>query len=622
MASLLDYDTPQRSLLAIDPPRIGGPGGLLGDGSSGPGYADAMDYWLAQLEQLRQQGVTGLLAPAPNTDYGSVLPIARNNDTGELRIALPEGIRAPLRDLYSLATEGPASGTVTPEQSAALASLALPGLLAKPEEGVLSAFSGSARAARETAIEARAAKLRGDTPLDRTIAATEAKQEPFSLVSGLEVAPGETDRVSTRIPTAKSALLDQPDPHTVPDLTVGLDSSRASTDAYANNAVTMRNADYPDLPVKGLRSPDSITQAAIGHMKDNLIWLHDQMLEAHGQDAVDRASRWYDGANAIVLRWADELGLEPRQVAGLLANLSPQKDWYQNVSLAGRMADIVQNQKNTLMTPEMYQWASDYIDGQQAAADTPVKQAAVDALRMSLAGARNVRFGQLNDPRSRTLWIRAYDEAHNTREYPIVTPEGDFEGIATNDDGTPRKVGWGSFTEMQKALTALEAGDLPTISRSLGGNHKVRNFYNNIIAPNSDAGDVTIDTHAIAAAHARPLSGTDSPVALGLGLAGSSDARTGSQGGYGIYAEAYRQAAKQLGLQPRQLQSITWEAVRGMFSPAQKRDVAFWNGNYDIWNEYKQGRLTADEARQQVLKQANGIEAPSWLTGQAPEPEE
>jgi hypothetical protein len=33
----------------------------------------------------------------------------------------------------------------------------------------------------------------------------------------------------------------------------------------------------------------------------------------------------------------------------------------------------------------------------------------------------------------------------------------------------------------------------------MGERHKVRNFYNNIYDPNSPYGDVTIDTHAVAA---------------------------------------------------------------------------------------------------------------------------
>lgn len=190
-------------------------------------------------------------------------------------------------------SQGPRTGNVTPEGTAALLALVDP--LASRQEGVLSAFSGSQRAAREAAIEARAAQLRGDTPLDRTIAATQAQQQPFSLLSGLEVAPGEADRVSTRIPTAVTPKGQEPlNPHSRADLNIGIDAARDSTDAFQTNALNMRDPTlYPDLPVKGMRNADNIAEAAIEHMKDNILALHDGMLDAYGPDTLLRASKWY-----------------------------------------------------------------------------------------------------------------------------------------------------------------------------------------------------------------------------------------------------------------------------------------------------------------------------------------
>jgi len=71
-------------------------------------------------------GLRAALQPAPNTTYGSVLPLARDNTTGQIRPALPSS----LRDLASGAldlVEGPATGTVTPLGTMALASGLVPG---------------------------------------------------------------------------------------------------------------------------------------------------------------------------------------------------------------------------------------------------------------------------------------------------------------------------------------------------------------------------------------------------------------------------------------------------------------------------------------------------------------
>ena len=57
------------------------------------------------------------------------------------------------------------------------------------------------------------------------------------------------------------------------------------------------------------------------------------------------------------------------------------------------------------------------------------------------------------------------------------------------------------------------------ISQALGSKHKVRSFYNNIVAPSAPNGDVTVDTHAVGVALLRPLSGKTIPVMHGLGNA-------------------------------------------------------------------------------------------------------
>ena len=93
--------------------------------------------------------------------------------------------------------------------------------------------------------------------------------------------------------------------------------------------------------------------------------------------------------------------------------------------------------------------------------------------------------------------------------------------------------------------------------------------------------------------------------------ASANSSLTGVQGTYGLYAEAYRQAAEELGILPRELQSITWEAVRGMFTGRFKtaKNVQAID---DIWRSYSNGDLSIDEVRQAVEQAAGGINAPAW----------
>jgi hypothetical protein len=147
--------------------------------------------------------------------------------------------------------------------------------------------------------------------------------------------------------------------------------------------------------------------------------------------------------------------------------------------------------------------------------------------------------------------------------------------------------------------------------------HKVRNFYNNIYDPTNPAGYVTIDTHAVAAGLLRPLSGASTEVAHNFasnvkGSVGPANSSiTGVQGTYGLYAEAYRRAAQERGVLPREMQSITWEAVRGLF-PDTFKNAKNSELIDNIWLKYRKGQISQTEARDEVFKSANGINPPEW----------
>src|SRR5262252_11009833 len=118
--------------------------------------------------------------------------------------------------------------------------------------------------------------------------------------------------------------------------------------------------------------------------------------------------------------------------------------------------------------------------------------------------------------------------------------------------------------------------------------------YNNIYDPWSPHGDVTIDTHAIGAGLLLPVGGGDVPVMHSLhtnptggwgqvGTRGApGSAPHGLKGTYGLYADAYRQAAAERGILPREMQSITWEAIRGLF-PGDEKDAMLKQAAAQLW---------------------------------------
>jgi hypothetical protein len=381
-------------------------------------------------------------------------------------------------------------------------------------------------------------------------------------------------------------------------LVIDLEASKRDPEAFAHNVGLVKQ--YPNFSSKA-RTPDKQAEDFINGVKDNLIFLHDQVPEETRQ----RSKLWYDGARNIADRFSNDYGVSDQAVSGVLAVLSPQKDWFMNVSLGQRVLDIATKQKATRWDASMDEMATVIWNKPQYA---PM----VDAIR-------GKRLEEITDPGLKAMWLRTYDQAKNPREHQIVSPEGDFVGLRMNQDGkTPTKTGWGSLNEIGKAIVILEDPSLATISSNLGQQHKVRNFYNNIYAPQDPAGHVTIDTHAVAAGLLRPLSGNSREVMhnFGSGVVGEGGPKnssiTGVQGTYGLYAEAYRRAAQERGVLPREMQSITWEAVRGLFPDTFKSQAKNTEQVDQIWLKYRQGKLSLDEARNEVFRIAGGINAPEW----------
>ena len=422
---------------------------------------------------------------------------------------------------------------------------------------------------------------------------------PGQAAAGLDTS-GHAGRISTRLPTAVKAT---EDPVAQP-LSIGLDEIAANQPVFAHNVGLTRS--YPNMPKNTSRVPAKAAEQFIEHVKDNLIWLHNRV----PPKTRVRSQLWYDGGRKIVEAWTSKYDLPDTSIAGVLAALSPQKDWYVNASLAERVLDTITTKSNHVFDAKMASKMEEMFPGPKYA-----------ALRAGVAGKR---LSDVATPHEKAMWVRLYDEAHYDRGHRVVLPEGGFGDWVKNLDGSRSGTAWGSLISIRQAIVAAESGgDRVILTQAMGSRHKVRNFYNNLLDPNSPMGDVTIDTHAVAAALIRPLSGTSTEVAhnLGTGLPVAKQPKgwkgvknssvDGVQGTYALYAEAYRRAAKELGLQPRQVQSITWEAVRGLFPKEFKN--AKNNADIDaIWRQFKNGKMGIDDVRNAIEKRAGGIDPPTW----------
>jgi len=397
-------------------------------------------------------------------------------------------------------------------------------------------------------------------------------------------------------------------------------------------AAQLEKMDYPHLPESILNeaNPKMKRDKMVEFMKQNLKSLYDAFPEEYRA----RATQWYDGAR----RLADELSaqhadISPEQAAGILAVFSPQKDWFMNVAQGYQCADVYKNEQNTVITPKL---AKKEIEEIINAAQAPVKQkikapkgkteterqktirknknkaldqAAKDKRRKVLEQLYDKKLSDLSDGTKEgdvlEAWgIRVLAQIKFGRRYKNIAPEGDLLGNARNKKGDKELTNtWGSTGEIRKAVSIMKDGSLKNISDKLGDEHKVRNFYNNIIAPNTPFGDATIDTHAVAAAHLMPYGSSADAVSDNFGGAGKS-APLGISGSYHIYMDAYQQLAKELGILPRQLQSITWEAIRELY-PSEVRSPKAVKEAVQIWKQNNE-----NDARQYILR--NGVSAPVW----------
>jgi hypothetical protein len=407
---------------------------------------------------------------------------------------------------------------------------------------------------------------------------------------------------------------------------VDLAALKSTPELYGKNVDLLR--EYPNVQTRVAQNPshDAVANHFIDHVTDNLLALHDMIPE----EIRNRSKLWYEGANKIAHQWAKEYNLPVHSVAGVLAALSPQKDWYQNVSLAKRVLETMRGNGGNYYHGFPFNEKMHNTFNNIEAFQKPEYQGILNILHgKTLGDLDRLNLDSKTKNAAKAIWIRLHDQSYNSPSFQIISPEGNVGENVLTQKGAPAKLGWGSAVEISKAIRSIEAAQDPdALSQLMGEKHKVRNFYNNILSPNSRHGDVTIDTHAVAAGLWRPLTGKSLEVAhnfanstpKGMPAAGGS-AISGVQGTYPLYAEAYRRAAAARGILPREMQSITWEAIRGMFPEdwKTKKNMAKID---DIWNQYRRGRVSAQDARSMVHEAAGGIQHPSWFVGGVGQPNE
>jgi hypothetical protein len=316
---------------------------------------------------------------------------------------------------------------------------------------------------------------------------------------------------------------------------------------------------------------------------------------------------WYPGGRKIAEDLAQKTGITREAATGNLAALSPQKDWFQNLSMGERLAYT--RAEDPLISKDM-------VDALKTRGSAEYKKMASE-----LDPLVGQRWSAVTNDRLAGLAAIAHDVHTREPTYRIFSPTGKQMGLSKTEAGAPEKMAWTNLANVEKAVTSLRSGgDMTKISAALGDAHKVRNFYNNLIAPRGPWNDFTNDTHNVASALLRPLSGADRLVAEGLGNAGPKSGIEGARGTYGMFADAGRAVAEKEGVLPFQIQSPTWEGVRGLF-PAKAKTAEHKQAIDDIWTDFQKGELTLRQAQDKIFnyakeKMEGDINAVPWREAQ------
>jgi len=127
------------------------------------------------------------------------------------------------------------------------------------------------------------------------------------------------------------------------------DAQRGGVDAPPQD---ITESDFGPLDRVSTRQSEDVAETAANittQMRDNIVSLYDLSDEL---GISTESAKWYDGARRIAGELSDRFRVPRPKTSAVLAVLSPQKDWYQNVALGERLI-----KHHTELTPDV-RWSS------------------------------------------------------------------------------------------------------------------------------------------------------------------------------------------------------------------------------------------------------------------------
>lgn len=397
------------------------------------------------------------------------------------------------------------------------------------------------------------------------------------------------------------------------------------TDAERKSIVADIFKGYPhlnDLMENAGIGPDASDEEkldwVIGHMEANLeeTMRRGSMVDADGNltDDARLTQVWYDAANRLANNTADKHGVRVETAAAAMAVLSAGTSWERNVPSAINavrvfkedppMADVAERmfasaaatKANSLMAAQkrLRELKQKKSRAKKHLASVKTAQARVDRLTEELSVFNTTTAAEWVESMGGNMAGRISDQPDIVLGKVLKASEsfgldGDVireVGMSPNADGSfsfvlKKAKGATShaanaendpWTKVARILKAdKENPDLGTrefvqqfITDNLSTQSKVRSFYNNIVDPNDTRfKSLTADTHHFNASLLMLIGSNDEIMKTSFKPKPGSG---GFNGNYWAAREAAIRIAEKYGLNPREVQSIVWEAQRRLWN--------------------------------------------------------
>jgi hypothetical protein len=381
--------------------------------------------------------------------------------------------------------------------------------------------------------------------------------------------------------------------------------ARQSVQRVIDNPVSLRTQAslLRRILPRELRSNNPVTQInnAIGFFRRSLVRAARSALKEPWARA---ASKQYQGYNIYSHRLADEFGYQPERVMAGESALSPNTSPEQSHEAARRLMKMMRDNAGDRFDQKMMDWA-------RSATSTITNEKLY--LPAELRFLKGKSFSEL--PRNSMMqakWMRAFDEVyHPDKALRTIRPDG------TLGNREKTSFAWTTFKLMQNGIDALR-GSRPL--EEILSTPKVSNYYMSKLLAFEPSNHVVVDTHHTSLAFGNSLPAGHELVkrVFGAVRAGSNNEFGGF---YSILHEATIQAAREVGMDPKEFQALVWAYQRGYKSP-----LAFGRSTLgkaavesiqQLWKDAASGRLTEHEAHERTEKIARDyhgrIPAPAYF---------